>query len=94
MLGHHRGYVGVVVLDQLHRRPRVVLGPAAGLVAGVGVGRDHLRANPVHLSELADRALEGGESGDTSHVADVLAHPGVPAGGQAEGVLQLASYSQ
>ena len=83
--------MGMVVLDELHRAVGFVLGPATGLVARVGVGRHHLGAYPVHLGELADRALEGGEGGDTAHVADVLAHPGVTTRGQAEGVLQLAA---
>ena len=35
--------------------------------------------SPGTSRELPDRALEGGEGRDTAHVADVLAHPGVPA---------------
>ena len=48
----------------------------------------------VHVGELADGPLERGEGLDAAHVADVRAHPGVPACRQTEGVLELASSRQ
>ena len=60
----------------------------------MAVGGDRFRLDAVDSLELPDRSLERGEGLQASHVADVLAHPGVAARRQAEGVLELAAGSQ
>ena len=91
VLGHHRRDVGVVVLDERHVAGRVGLGPPTGLVARVRVGDEQVGFDAVHLGELAGGLLERGERLDAAHVADVLAHPRVGTGREAERVLQLTA---
>ena len=91
VLGHHRRDVGVVVLHLGHRARRGLVGPPPRLVARVGVG-GHLRGrDAVEAGELPGGALEGRPRLEAAHVADVLAHEGVVARGEAERVLQLAA---
>ena len=91
VLGHHRRDVGVVVLDERHLATRVGLSPPPGLIARVRVGDEQVGFDPVHLGELVRGLLERGERLDAAHVADVLAHPRVGTGCEAERVLQLTA---
>ena len=89
VLGHHRRDVGVVVLHFGHGVRGSAFGPSFRLVARVRIRGQPRRPDVVQVGELTGRALEGRPRLDAAHVADVLAHEGVLARGEAERVLQL-----
>ena len=93
MLGHQRGDVRVMVLDLDDRgvAGEALERPAPRQVGRMGVDGDDLRGDAVHRLERGDAPLERLQSLEVLKVADVLAHPGVRAGGKAERALQLSA---
>ena len=89
VLSHHGGDVRVMVLDQLHRLFRVLVRPPSGLITGMPIGGKLPGSDLVHVGELSRRSFERGQRLHAAHVADVLAHEGVAARCEAEGVLEL-----
>ena len=75
-------------------REEASLGPSFRLVARVRIGGQPRRPDAVQAGELTGRAFEGRPRLDAAHVADVLAHEGVLARGEAERVLQLTPDRQ
>jgi hypothetical protein len=93
VLGQQRHHMRVVVLDEVQRwlagAARVPLGPVAGSVGRVQVGRDHLRGCPVHGRELRDHPVEGAQRRQVAHVADVSGAEGAVVVGEAARVFRL-----
>ena len=82
--------MGVVVLHGADGPAvRMTMCPAAGPVAGVQVGHQHLGPDPGEELKVAFDPRQGVDRGKVVHVTDVLAHPGVPAFRQRARVLQV-----
>jgi hypothetical protein len=88
VLRHHRADVCVMVLD-LGDRVVAACCPMGGPVPGVTIGDHLLGLDPGEHLHVRGGVRERLQRPQIVHVADVLAHPGVPAVGQAAGVLQV-----
>jgi hypothetical protein len=95
VFGEHRRDVGVVVLDPADRPSRRVRSrPLAGPVVRMQVGHQQLGPYAGEFFEVPLGAGERVNGADVVHVADVLAGPGVPAGAQRAGVLEVRADGQ